>query len=185
MKPEQDTTTTPENDPDIVENSPIDLNEKPIQAEEPSWEQKHNELNDKFLRVAAELQNTQRRAAKEKKDLLMYGNEKLIQDFLPVLDAFEKALTNKEVEEQDSENEGVWQGIELIHDQLTKTLNKHGLKKIDSTNQAFDPLLHQAIQKIESSDVNQETVLQEFASGYTLNGRLIRAAMVQVGTPKE
>ena len=142
-------------------------------------EAEKNELHEKFLRTVADMENLRKRSEKEKSDLRKYGNEKLLEDILPVLDSFNSALQSG-----DNDAKSLMDGVGMVHKQLMTVLEKHGLKSFDSQGQAFDPNLHQAIQKVEE-DVDAELVKEEFQRGYTLNERLLRPAIVSVSVPAE
>ena len=101
--------------------------------------------NDKHLRARAETENIRRRFEKEKSDLLRYGVEGLMKDLLPVLDSFEKAV---DAEKEGASSDSIADGVKMVNKQLVDTLSKHGLEPIDSKGVAFDPNLHQAIQKL-------------------------------------
>ena len=156
----------------------------------PEIDELKNELADvksKYLRAAADLENMMRRHEKERLDLLKYGVENLLTDLLPVLDGFDTA--NAQVFTQEIINENpqalkIKDGIDLIQKKLGDALEKHGLEMIAAADEPFDPNFHQAIQNIPSPDAEQEVVGEVFANGYTLNGRVIRAAMVSVKIPE-
>ncbi len=141
------------------------------------------DLRDRFLRTMAEMENIRRRTDREKQDTVKYALEKVMTELLPVLDVFDSALQSARASET-NEVQAFLAGTELVHKQLTATLAKHGLVRLQSLEQPFDPNLHQAIQRIESETCTAETVTQVFAEGYVLNGRLLRPAMVAVTVPK-
>ena len=135
---------------------------------------------DKYLRLFAEFENSRKRFEKEKQDLYKYGNEKLVKDLLNVLDSLDKAL---EAQVSESNPDAVLDGVKMVKESLVSTLDKHGLSAIDAEGQPFDPEKHQAIQRVESEDVDSEQVDTVYAKGYTLNDRLLRASMVSVKVP--
>lgn len=136
------------------------------------------EAKDRYLRQAADMENMRRRQEKDRADLLKFGTEKLLQDLLPVLDSLDKAL-----EAAAGQSNPVTEGVKMVHKQFTTVLEQNGLKSINAKGQTFDPNLHQAIQRLEE-DVTEDTVKEEYQKGYTLNGRLVRPAMVSVSVPK-
>lgn len=136
------------------------------------------EAKDRYLRQAADIENMRRRQEKDRADLLKFGTEKLLQDLLPVLDALDKAL-----EAAEGQSTPISEGVKMVHKQFTSVLEQNGLKAIESKGQIFDPNLHQAIQRLED-DVAEDTVKDEYQKGYTLNGRLVRPAMVSVSVPR-
>jgi molecular chaperone GrpE len=93
---------------------------------------------------------------------------------LPILDDFERAF------KQESADKEYVRGMELIYQRLLDTLKKLGLERIESTGLAFDPYIHQAIERVESNEFDDHTVIEEFQSGYNFKGRLLRPAMVKV-----
>jgi molecular chaperone GrpE len=147
-------------------------------------EQEITELKDKYIRVHAEMENMRRRQERERADLLKYGLENVFKDLLPVLDSLEKALPEGADRVADQINEAAYyDGMMMVKKQLLEVCRKHGLEAVEAANAPFDPNLHQAIQRLESSEVNVDTVANEFARGYQLHGRLLRPAMVSVLTP--
>ncbi len=136
------------------------------------------EAKDRYLRQAADIENMRRRQEKDRADLLKFGTEKLLQDLLPVLDALDKALQAAE-----GDSTPIAEGVKMVHKQFAHVLDQNGLKAITAKGASFDPNLHQAISRVED-DVAEDTVKDEYQKGYTLNGRLIRPAMVSVSVPK-
>lgn len=137
-------------------------------------------LKDRYLRSVADMDNTRRRAERDRQEIAKYANERVLSDLLPVLDTFEKALALP----VDAASQALKTGVDMVHKQLMDALGKHGLEVVPAKGAKFDPNLHQAIQRLESKDVKEETVDVEYAKGYTLNGRLVRAAMVSVLIPQ-
>jgi len=145
------------------------------------------ELKDKFMRTAAEMENIRRRAEREKADVIKYALENVFRDFLPVLDSLEQALPAQDEKapkgNDDTSNASYYEGMMMVKKQLLDVFKKHGLEPIHAAGEPFNPNLHQAIQRIETNEVETDTVAQEYAKGYLLNGRLLRPAMVSVKTP--
>jgi molecular chaperone GrpE len=143
------------------------------------------EFKDRYMRTAADLENLRRRFDREKSDLLKFGQESLFKDCLPALDSLERALPaeGQRPAGVDEQAQSYLDGMNLVRRQLLEVFRKHGLEPIDARGAPFDPNLHQAIQRIDSDEVDVETVKDEFARGYLLNGRLLRPAMVSVLTP--
>ncbi len=133
-----------------------------------------SELNDRFLRRQAEFENYRRRVEREKSDFLQYAASEAVQTLLPVVDDFERAL------KQESADKEYVRGMELIYQRLVDTLKKLGLEPITSTGQPFDPYIHQAIDKVETDEVEDHTILEEYQRGYNFKGRPLRPAMVKV-----
>lgn len=134
--------------------------------------------NEQVLRANAEAQNARRRAEQDVEKAHKFGQEKLINDLLPVVDNLERAI-----ESVDSDNEqfkAVLEGIELTLKSFMDTLTRHKVEAINPVGEPFDPQLHQAMTMIESPDAEPNTVLNVFQKGYSLQGRLVRPAMVVV-----
>jgi molecular chaperone GrpE len=135
------------------------------------------QLKDRMLRLAAEFDNFKKRSRKERSDLVLYANEELVKQLLPVLDNFERAL---ESGRQQNMAEGFFKGIELIYGQALNILERIGLKHIEVVGQTFDPNLHEAVMRDPNAELPDNTIVQEFRRGYSLNEKVIRQAMVSV-----
>lgn len=138
-----------------------------------------DDFKDKYYYLAAEMQNMQRRFEKEKESLLKFGSEKILKDLLEVVDNFERTLGFIKNDE-DQKIKNIVVGIEMITDQMLKTLEKHGLKQVEALNQAFDPNFHEAMSTEAKEGVEDETISQVHQNGYTLNERLLRPAKVTI-----
>ena len=121
----------------------------------------------------ADFQNYKKRVEKEKKDLYSYANEKIMTELLAVLDNFERALDH-------DTGDGFREGIEMIFKQLTDVLEKSGLAEIPALGEEFDPNVHSAVMTEETEDYESGKVSGVMQKGYTLNGKVIRPAMVKV-----
>jgi molecular chaperone GrpE len=125
-----------------------------------------------------------RRMERERGDLVKFALENVLKDLLPTLDSFEKALPDAgDTAQASSPENGYLAGMIMVKRQLLDVLRKHGLEEIHAKGQLFDPNMHQAIQRLESAEVEKDTVCDEFARGYTLHGRLLRPAIVSVLSP--
>lgn len=136
------------------------------------------ELNDRLLRAQAEFQNFRRRSDRERLEFSEYASMEAVRTILPIVDDFERAL---QVESADKEYA---KGMVLIHQRMSEALKKLGLEPIVSQGQMFDPNLHHAVEKVETDEAPDQTVLAEYQRGYNFKGRLLRAAMVKVAVPK-
>ncbi len=135
-------------------------------------------LNDRLLRRQAEFENYRKRVDRERSEFLEYASTEAVRALLPVLDDFERAL---KVETADRDYA---KGMELIYQRLRDNLIKLGLEPISTAGAAFDPNLHHAIQKEETEEVEDHTILEEYQRGYNFRGRLLRPAMVKVAVRK-
>ncbi|MEO6951805.1 MAG: nucleotide exchange factor GrpE [Polyangia bacterium] len=139
-----------------------------------SLEAEKREVHDRFLRLAAEFENWKKRARREQDEAATRGREALLKELLPALDNLERAL------QAAPEKDPVAVGVRLVDKQVMSALEKFEVKRFSALGQPFDPNMHEAIQQVESSDVAAGSVAKEFAPGYTVSGRLLRAAMVGV-----
>jgi len=135
------------------------------------------DLKERALRQAAELENYKKRTEREKAEFFKRANEGLVKDLLPVLDNLERAL---ESASESPEADTLAKGVEMVHAELLKTLERHGLEPIEALGQPFDPELHEAMMQQENPELEDNTVMAEAQKGYLFQGRLLRPAMVVV-----
>ena len=139
------------------------------------------ERSDRMLRTIADYENSKKRAEREKAEFFKYAVEGVIKDIIPVVDNIERGIESaKASKDFDSLNEG----IQLIHKQLDELLKKRGVTVIQAQGEPFDPNLHEAVMHIESDDVPENAVIEEFQRGYLLHDRVIRPSMVSVSRGK-
>ena len=168
--PDSDTATEAET---VVDGSPADIETQLAEAQ-----QEAKDFHDRMLRMAAELENYKKRAARELDDTRKYATENLIRQLLTVVDNLERAIASASPENQN--DQGVVDGVALTLTEITKILEKHYVSPIEALGQPFDPAFHQAMCQEESTDQPPNTVVQEFQKGYLLHDRLLRPAMVVV-----
>ena len=139
-------------------------------------------MKDRYLRLQAEWDNYRKRTAEEAADMKIRAAEKLMEDVLPVLDDFERAIAHAE---QNGE-EGLLDGVKAISSKITQVFAKHGLQAIDPAGEAFDALEHQAVATVPDESMPDETVAQVYQKGYRLGKKVLRPAMVTIssGGPK-
>ena len=160
--------------------------------DEAAWEiesakQKAADSLARLTRLQADWENFRRRTAQERLAEKDRAAEKLVLSLLPVLDDMERAC--KHAAESNSDDVAVMQfveGVEAIHDKMYAALNREGVEVIDPVDEAFDPMVHQAVGREENHDVFDETVAQVYQKGYRMGDKIIRSAMVTVsfGGPK-
>ena len=136
------------------------------------------ELNDKYLRQAAEFDNFRRRNAKERMELIQTAGKDVITDLLVVLDDSERA--QKQMETTDDVNQ-IKEGVQLVFSKLRNTLSAKGLKPMETISKDFNPDLHEAITEINAGEEMKGKVVDEVEKGYYLNDKIIRHAKVVVG----
>lgn len=147
-----------------------------FEAERCAFEQKVAELNDQLLRRAAEFENYRRRTERERGEFFEYAASDAVKAMLPVLDDFERAL-----KAPCGDAEYV-KGVGLIYSRMFETLKKLGLEPVEALGKPFDPNFHHAIELVNTSEADDQTVLDELQRGYTFKGRLLRPAMVRVAS---
>ena len=149
-------------------------------SSEDSLKQELEEAKDKYVRLYAEFDNYKRRSSKERVEFLQTAGKDVINDLLPIIDDFDRAIKAAE----GTENiDSVKEGILLISQKLKKTLELKGLKPMESINQPFDADLHEAVTKIPApSDDLKGKVIDEVEKGYFLNDKVLRYAKVVVGS---
>lgn len=148
--------------------------EKP---EEPEKQAEDEDLNTKYLRLAADFQNFRRRTEKEKSDIYAFANEKFALGLLEVMDNFERAMEHV----ADSSDPKLAEGMQLILKQLQGVLEKNNVVEIEALGKPFDPAFHNAVMT-EAAEEGTEpnTVTKVFQKGYMLNQKVIRPSMVAV-----
>jgi molecular chaperone GrpE len=134
------------------------------------------QLNDAMLRERADAMNVRKRAEEEKLKLSGYYRAMVVKELLPTIDNFERALKSVP---KDLEKNDYIKGIESIVKHFAQTLNKLGVERIKTVGEHFNPELHEAV-TMEEGDGAEEIVSEELQSGYTMNGEVIRHAMVRV-----
>ena len=137
-------------------------------------------LEDLLVRRQADLENYRRRVEREKSETREFASMDAAQSLLPLLDDFERSLKSAPAGYEEGPLAEYAKGVELIYRRLLETLTKMGLEPIASLGAVFDPHLHNAIQKEERIDIDDQTVLEEYQRGYNFKGRLLRPAMVKV-----
>lgn len=132
------------------------------------------ELEDRLLRARAEFQNARARAERERSEYLQFAAMDLVKDLLPVLDDFERAMR------ADTADKDYARGVELIYQRMYDQLKKMGLEPIPTEGKLFDPNLHQAVDRVETTDAPDQSIAAEYQRGYLFKGKLLRPAMVRV-----
>lgn len=169
------------------ENTQDEDNNETESSEESSSEEKTDPLaaaqseaeawKDKYIRLVAEFDNYKKRTLKEKSELILNGSEKTISSILPILDDFERALSDKT-----EDPVAIKEGFELIFKKFLKTLETLGVKKIETNDTDFDVDYHEAIAMVPGmGDAMKGKVIDCVQTGYTLNDKVIRHAKVAVG----
>ncbi len=138
------------------------------------------ELKDKYARVHADFDNIKKRLEREKYTAVEYANEKFAKDMIPVVDSLQMALQSAEADAEPEELiKKLKEGVELTLKQFMTALEKHGVTMV-SHDEPFDPNIHNAVQSVDSDEVESGQIVQTFQTGYKYKERPLREAMVVV-----
>lgn len=175
------TEETNGNENEEVENvEEVEETEKTVEIPEAELEQlkeKLNEEEEKYLRLYAEFENYKRRMKQEASVAKEYQAQRVLTDVLPALDNMDRAL------KQEGESEdfvSFKKGVQMVYDDLMRSLKENGLEEIESDNKEFDPTVHQAVMQDSNPDFESGIVTEELQRGYKLKERVLRPAMVKV-----
>ncbi len=137
------------------------------------------EEHDCHLRALADFANYRRRREEDYKQACQFAAKDLIVELLPVIDNFERAL---EAADQNHSYESLAEGVKLILRQLNEIMEKEGVSPIEASGQQFDPMLHEAVMRVETTDYPENTIVEELQKGYSQHGQVIRPSRVRVAT---
>jgi molecular chaperone GrpE len=167
-----------------TENAEADRKEAMIaelQSKLESSEAELASLKEQMLRDRADLENFRKRLVRDKEDAVKYANTNLIKDLLQPLDDFKRAI---DAAESTKDFDKIHDGVVMVSSQLFGLLERNwGLEKIEAVGKEFDPELHEACMVVEDTSLSEETVLEDFSTGYKLHGRVLRPSKVKVGKP--
>ena len=175
MSDEQNAGQEPELNEEAVEQ---ERDESDLQARVEELEAQLEDAKDQVLRAAAEVQNIRRRAEQDVQKAHQFALEKFSTDLLAVVDSLERGL--EVADPNNSVLKPMREGMQLTFKQLLDTLRRFNVERVEPVGQPFNPELHQAMVMEESATAEPNSVLKVFKPGYTLNGRLLRPAMVVV-----
>ncbi|WP_337019764.1 nucleotide exchange factor GrpE [Oceanobacillus massiliensis] len=169
---------------DSAENDPAEKETKEDAQENTSGFEKEmetlkaekEEVYNRLLRLQAEFDNFKKRSQKEKEADRKYKSQELINELLPAIDNFERALQVETTEE----NASLVEGITMVYRQLQDALKSQGVEVIETEGKTFDPTLHHAVMQVEDESIDPNTVVEELQKGYMLKDKVIRPAMVKV-----
>ncbi|RMC46607.1 MULTISPECIES: nucleotide exchange factor GrpE [unclassified Lactobacillus] len=149
-----------------------------IKSELTRVQEQNKDLEDKYLRSQAEMQNMQNRYNNERAQLIKYESQSLAKDILPAMDNLERALA---IEVDDEASKQLKKGVQMTLDSLIKAMKDHGISEIDAEGVEFDPNLHQAVQTVAAENNEQKNyIVQVLQKGYLYKDRTLRPAMVVV-----
>jgi molecular chaperone GrpE len=151
-----------------------------LQAELEAAKVESNDWRDRFLRKAAEFENYRKRLEKEKADSVILAKSSVLLEFLSIADACERALESFNEETDQSGLDQYREGVELLYKQMLDTLARLGVTPIITKGQKFDPNFHEALARVISADLKENTITHEVRRGYMFQNRLLRPAQVNV-----
>jgi molecular chaperone GrpE len=152
-----------------------------LMAEYEKQKAEYERQKDWMLRTVAEFENSKKRAEREKEEFLKYASESFVKDLIPAIDSIERALASVKASK---DFDALVEGVDIIHKQLLSVLEKRGVTPIEAVGEPFDPNLHEAIAHIESDEVPENRIIEEWRRGYMLHNRVIRPSMVAVSKGK-
>lgn len=168
----------------MVKNTKKEVKKEKEISQEELLKEEIKKLNEDILRAAAEVQNTKKRSENEIKLRTENAISSFAKSIIPVLDALNKSLNlfeaNYKEQEITNETKQLLEGLKLVQKSFLTSLEQQGIKQIESIGKIFDPSLHLVVQQIENPKEKSGTILSEIQTGYTLNGKVIKEAMVIV-----
>ena len=176
-------STNQEVEEDVVDNSEVlnaegsknDGDDKALKA----LQTKYDELNQQYVRLAADFDNFRKRQEQERENLVNLGKETILKKMLEVLDNFERG--EKSLENVD-DCQKIKESFTLVHKQVCETLTKLGLEEIKAIGEEFDPNFHEAVMQTPTEEHKEHTVIAELQKGYKLGDKVLRATLVNVAT---
>jgi molecular chaperone GrpE len=178
----KETTTPDEIGETVVQADPaiqLEADAKAAKAESAEWQ-------DRFLRKAAEFENYRKRVDKEKSELRIQSQSSILIEMLPVVDACERALKFFEKVQDNTETlQQYREGVEMLYRQVIDAFSRAGAVPIESEGKPFDPHLHEALSREETSEFEEGVVARELRRGYMFKDKLLRPAQVRVAVPPQ
>lgn len=151
-----------------------------LEAELEAAQAEAKAAKNRLLRTAADYENFRRRTTKEKEDLEKFSAQRVVREFLPVMDNLERAMAHVGDEETEEPASGLRAGVDMVMKQFRQSLQKQGVVGFDSLGEMFDPQVHEAIQQVDSDEHPTGTIVNEFQRGYHIHDKLLRPALVVV-----
>ena len=139
------------------------------------------EANERYLRTLADFDNTRKRLLREREAFSRFASEAIVRELLPILDSLDQAIAGS----SDSDTNLV-SGLKLIREQILALMKRHGVERIATVGETFDPHLHEAVAQVEVENGRADrSIVEELHVGYTMHGKVIRPAMVKVTIAKD
>lgn len=164
------------------ENSDSEVSNRNLNKKIQETYSKNEDLQDKYVRVLADLENLKRRQIKEREEAVQRTRSQIMGDLLPSLDAFQMGIQEAEKEES---TKNIFVGISMAFKQMENVLGEYGLEIINPDDSEFDPKFHEALSYQASEDVKEGFVLQTIRIGYRIKDKLLRPASVIISKGKE
>jgi molecular chaperone GrpE len=155
--------------------------EKMVKIKESEYKRLQEELDqykDKYVRLYAEFDNARKRMEREKMEFVKFANEGVLADFLDVIDNLERSINVAKSKHEDYD--AFLKGIDMIWKQVEEFLKKNNVEPIEAKGKKFDHNYHEVLMQEETDDVEEDTVLEEYQKGYTLNQKVLRTAKVKL-----
>ena len=152
-----------------------------LQAEMAQLQKDAEEAHNRYLRTLADFDNFRKRQRDETTRLCDFAKEEVISKLLPILDNFERSADAAEAQHS---YDALVEGVSLTLKQLRDLLDKAGVAPMEAVGQEFNPELHEALMRTHTDEYPENTILEEFERGYTINGKVIRPARVRVAVPE-
>lgn len=160
------------------EETPVEKDELQLAQEKiKELEAKIDEMDNRYLRLQADFDNSRRRAKLDMEAAQKYRVQSIAGDLVEALDNFERAT---KIEADNEQTKSLLSGIEMVYKGIIDALAKEGVEPISSVGKEFDPHLHQAVMQVQDENFDSNIVVEEFQKGYLLKDRVIRPAMVKV-----
>ncbi|MFJ7746238.1 nucleotide exchange factor GrpE [Peribacillus sp. NPDC097295] len=160
------------------EETPVEKDELQVAQEKiQELEAKIEEMDNRYLRLQADFDNSRRRAKLDMEAAQKYRVQSIAGNLVEALDNLERAT---KIEADNEQTKSLLQGLEMVHKGIVDALSKEGIEPISSVGEEFDPHLHQAVMQVQDENFGSNIVVEEFQKGYLLKDRVIRPAMVKV-----
>lgn len=150
---------------EVTEETPQEINE---------FEQKWQDVNEKYLRTLAEYDNYRKRTIKEKESIYPEAKATVVEKFLPIIDNFQRAIDSAE------NKDAFYEGVVMLKKQMDEVFTALGVEEIKAVGEKFNPELHNAVMHVEDEEAGENVIVEEFQKGYKTGDRVIRHSMVKV-----
>ena len=168
-----------ENVSDANKESETNVENESVEQDDDGYKAKYEQLNNQYVRLAADFDNYRKRQAQERENLLKYGAEETLKKLIEVLDNFDRA---QKAIENIEDCQQVKDSFNLVCNQMRDTLKKTGLEVIETDGKEFDPNFHEAVMQTPTNEQEEGTIIAELQKGYKIGDKVLRASLVNVAT---